>query len=86
MDKRSQIGSDISKLLKVCIKGLYKLCHPFSPMPASGGYFLVKGYWPCAAGLGRIFTAGLTIMGLHFSTVTRMVSHIFGISGIRKFW
>ena len=31
-----------------------------------GGYFLVKDYWGCAAGLGRIFTTGLTIMGLHF--------------------
>ena len=32
----------------------------------SGGYFLVKDYWGCAAGWGRIFTTGLTIMGLHF--------------------
>ena len=31
-----------------------------------GGYFLVKGYWGCAAGWGRISTTGLTIMGLHF--------------------
>ena len=31
-----------------------------------GGYFLVKDYWGCAAGWGRIFTSGLTIMGLHF--------------------
>ena len=31
-----------------------------------GGYFLVKGSWGCAAGWGRIFTTGLTIMGLHF--------------------
>ena len=30
------------------------------------GHFLVKGYWGCAAGRGRIFTTGLTIMGLHF--------------------
>ena len=28
------------------------------------GYFLVKGYWGCAAGWGRIFTTGLTIMEL----------------------
>ena len=54
--------------------------------PGGGGYFLVKGYWGCAAGWGRIFTTGLTIMGLHFSRVTRMGSQIFGISGIRKFW
>ena len=27
------------------------------------GYFLVKGYWGCAAGWGRIFTTGLIIMG-----------------------
>ena len=31
-----------------------------------GGYFLVKDYWGCAAGWGRIFTTRLTIMGLHF--------------------
>ena len=31
-----------------------------------GGYFLVKDYWGCAAGWGRIFTTGMTIMGLHF--------------------
>ena len=31
-----------------------------------GGYFLVKDYWGYAAGWGRIFTTGLTIMGLHF--------------------
>ena len=30
------------------------------------GYFLVKGYWGCAAGWGLIFTTGLTIMELHF--------------------
>ena len=29
------------------------------------GYFLVKDYWGCAAGWSRIFTARLTIMGLH---------------------
>ena len=33
---------------------------------AGGGYFLVKGYWGYAAGWGRIFETGLTIMGLHF--------------------
>ena len=31
-----------------------------------GGYFLIRGYWGCAAGWGRKFKAGLTIMGLHF--------------------
>ena len=30
------------------------------------GGFLVIGQWGCAAGWGRIFRAGLTIMGLHF--------------------
>ena len=25
-----------------------------------------KGYWGCAAGWGRIFTTGLTVMGSHF--------------------
>ena len=34
--------------------------------PGGGGYFLVKDYWGCAAGWGRIFTTGLTIMGSHF--------------------
>ena len=32
-----------------------------------GGYFLVKDYWGCAAGWGRIFTIGLTIIGWGFS-------------------
>ena len=31
-----------------------------------GGLLLVKDYWGCDAGWGRIFTTGLTIMGLHF--------------------
>ena len=31
-----------------------------------GKYFLLMGSWGCAAGWGRIFTTGLTIMGLHF--------------------
>ena len=31
-----------------------------------GGYFLVVGLWGCAAGWGRIFMTGLTIMGLYF--------------------
>ena len=42
-------------------------------MPASifsanvpGGYFLKRGQRGCAAGWGRIFTTGLTIMGSHF--------------------
>ena len=30
------------------------------------GGFLVIGQWGCAAGWGRIFRSGLTIMGLHF--------------------
>ena len=38
----------------------------YYPPGGEGGYFLVKDYWGCAAGSGRIFTAGLTIMGLHF--------------------
>ena len=36
------------------------------PYPSREVYFLVKGYWGCAAGWGRIFATGLTIMGLHF--------------------
>ena len=31
-----------------------------------GGYSLVTGLWRCAAGWGRTFTNGLTVMGLHF--------------------
>ena len=53
---------------------------------ARGVHFLVKDYWGCAAGWGRIFTTGLTIMGYIFSRATRMGSQIFGIFGIRKFW
>ena len=33
--------------------------------PSGDGYFL--GYWGCAAGWGRNFTTGLTIMGVAFS-------------------
>ena len=31
-----------------------------------GGYFLIRGQWGCAAGWGRIFKSGVTIMGWHF--------------------
>ena len=31
-----------------------------------GGCFLVKDYWGCAAGWGRVFTTGSTLMGLNF--------------------
>ena len=31
---------------------------------ARGRYFLTRAYWGCAAGWGRIFTTGLTIMGI----------------------
>ena len=48
-------------------------------------YFLVKDYWGCAAGWGRIFTTRLPIRGYIFSRVTRMGSQIFGIFEIRKF-
>ena len=34
--------------------------------PGGGGYSLIRGYWGCAAGWGRVFRVGLTIMGLHF--------------------
>ena len=34
--------------------------------PGGGGYFLIRGFWGCAAGWSRIFTTGLTIMVLHF--------------------
>ena len=46
-----------------------------------GGYFLIRGYWGCAAGWGRVFTAGLTIMGLHFWS-----SYLNGIAHFRDFW
>ena len=39
------------------------------PPPRGGGrLFLVMGYLGCAAGLGHIFTTGLTIMGLPFQS------------------
>ena len=34
----------------------------------SEGYFLLMGWWGCTAGWGCIFTNGLTIMGIAFST------------------
>ena len=46
-----------------------------------GGYFLVIGYWGCAAGWGSIFMTGLTIMGCIFIRVTRMGSHLLGFGG-----
>ena len=36
-------------------------------MNVPGGYFLIRGKWGCAAGWGRIFTTGVTIMGSKFS-------------------
>ena len=36
------------------------MCHTHGAPLGGGGYFLVKGYWGCAAGWGRIFTTGLT--------------------------
>ena len=45
-----------------------------------GGYFLVIGYWGCAARLGSIFTAGLTIMGLYFQ------KSYSNYNGIAHFW
>ena len=48
----------------------------------------MKGNWECAAGCGRIFKTGLSINNgvTVFFRVTRKGSHIFGISGVRKFW
>ena len=51
-----------------------------------GGYSLIRGYWGCAAGWGRIFTTGLTIKGRIFNRVARMGSHIFGFLGVRRFF
>ena len=47
-----------------------------------GGYFLVKGYWGCAAAWGRIFTTGLTIM----HGVTFVVELLEWIAHFRDFW
>ena len=40
-----------------------------TPGGGGGGHFLIRGYWGCAAGWGRIFTTGLTIKyhGVAFS-------------------
>ena len=43
-----------------------KSAHNHAVARRGGGYFLMRGYWGCVAGWGRIFTTGLTIMGLHF--------------------
>ena len=41
--------------------------HKFSLLSTRGeGYFLIRGYWGCVAGWGRIFTTRLTIMRSHF--------------------
>ena len=45
--------------------------------------FLIRGYWGCAAGWGRIFTARLT----SFNRVTRMGLYIFeSVYGVRQFF
>ena len=46
----------------------------------TGGYFLVIGYWGCAARLGRIFKAELTIMGLYFQ------KSYSNYNGMAHFW
>ena len=61
-----------SNLLHICHTGKHE------QIPG-GGYFLVKDYWGCAAGWGRIFTTGLTIMGLHFYHV--LVEFVTGLFG-----
>ena len=40
-----------------------------------GEYFLIRGYWGCAAGWSRIFTTGLTIMGSRFELLVNGVAH-----------
>ena len=54
--------------ITVSIGRSFVIVHPTGGIntPSGGGYFLVKDCWGCAAGWGRIFTAGLTIMGSHF--------------------
>ena len=42
-----------------------------------GGYFLIRGYWGCAAGWGRIFNR---------VTSQRMGSHIFGSFRVKQFF
>ena len=58
-------GSHIDHMLSKASSRLYilRVC---SLRTRGGGYFPIRGYWGCAAGWGRIFTTGLTIMGLHF--------------------
>ena len=34
--------------------------------PVGGGYFLVKDYWGCAAGWGRVFTTRPDYNGITF--------------------
>ena len=46
-----------------------------------GGALPYKRLMGCAAGWGRIFTTGLTIMGCIFKRVIRVESHIFGFLG-----
>ena len=48
------------KSLVLIIKGKGKVCIQ------APGYFLINGYWGCAAGWGRIFMTRLTIMGSPF--------------------
>ena len=62
----SNIGPKIQNLTLEYL--LLPQCDPPGGGGVGGGLggFLVIGQWGCAAGWGRIFRAGLTIMGLHF--------------------
>ena len=66
MDLQGLAGAcnDMHGIALVCVD--YTSCNVSLDSTSPGVYFLVKGYWGCAAGWGRIFTTGLTIMGLQF--------------------
>ena len=55
------------------IGGFRRFIQPITWWLDTGGegeYCLKTGKWGCVAGLGRIFTSGLNIMGLYSSRVT----------------
>ena len=62
----SSKGFEFRNLLIIQIAHNIQSQRPGRHSNPPGGYFLVKDYWGCAAGWGRIFASGLIIMGLHF--------------------
>ena len=68
-------------------KGLYELCHPFSPMPASGGVLPSKRLLAVCRWMGLHFHNWTDYNGVTFLVeLLEWGRTFFEISVIRKFW